>query len=76
MSEFSQLNAFRPQVKKPEQSLRADLRETDPVLFELTYALRHDPEQPAERMFDPEELTLLHHLSGHPVDSLRQATLA
>jgi hypothetical protein len=45
-------------------------------LLGLTYALRHDPEQPAERMFAPNELTLLHHLSGQPVDSLRQATLA
>jgi len=45
-------------------------------LLGLTYALRHDPEQPAETMFDPDELTLLHHLSGRPVDSLRQATLA
>ncbi len=45
-------------------------------LLGLTYALRQDPEQPAEKLFDPDELTLLHHLSGHPVDSLRQATLA
>jgi hypothetical protein len=45
-------------------------------LLGLTYALRHDPEQPAETMFDSEELTLLHQLSGKPVDSLRQATLA
>jgi hypothetical protein len=27
-------------------------------------------------MFEPNELTLLHHLSSQPVDSLRQATLA
>lgn len=45
-------------------------------LLGLTYALRHDPEQPAETLFDPGELTLLHQLSGKPVDSLRQATLA
>ena len=45
-------------------------------LLALTYALRDDPEQPAEAMFEPDELTLLHHLSGQSVDSLRQATLA
>lgn len=45
-------------------------------LLGLTYALRHDPEQPAETIFEPDELTLLRHLSGQPVDSLRQATLA
>lgn len=45
-------------------------------LLGLTYALRHDPEQPAEALFDATELTLLHRLSGHPLDSLRQATLA
>lgn len=45
-------------------------------LLALTYALRHDPEQPAEAMFEPDQLTLLHHLSGQSVDSLRQATLA
>lgn len=45
-------------------------------LLGLTYALRHDPEQSAETMFDSDELTLLHQLSGKPVDSLRQATLA
>ncbi|MEO1148871.1 MAG: IS4 family transposase [Cyanobacteria bacterium J06638_22] len=45
-------------------------------LLGLTYALRHDPEQPAETMFEPDELTLLHQLSGQPVESLRQATLA
>ena len=45
-------------------------------LLGLTYALRQDPEQPAEKMFDADELTLLHQLSGTPVDSLRQATLA
>lgn len=45
-------------------------------LLALTYALRHDPEQPAETMFETDELTLLHRLSGKPIDSLRQATLA
>lgn len=45
-------------------------------LLRLTYALRQDPDQPAETLFDPDELTLLHHLSGQPVGSLRQATLA
>lgn len=45
-------------------------------LLQLTYALRHDPEQPAETVFDPDELTLLQQLSGKPVNSLRQATLA
>jgi hypothetical protein len=45
-------------------------------LLGLTYALRHDPDQPAETMFAPDELTLLHHLAGKPVDSLRHATLA
>lgn len=45
-------------------------------LLGLTYALRQDPEQPAETMFEPEDLTLLHQLSAKPVDSLRQATLA
>jgi hypothetical protein len=45
-------------------------------LLGLTYALRHDPEQPAEALFESGELTLLHQLSGQPVDSLRQATLA
>jgi hypothetical protein len=45
-------------------------------LLRLTYALRHDPEQPVEIIFDPDEQTLLHHLSGQPVNSLRQATLA
>ena len=32
--------------------------------------------KPAKRTFEPDELTLLHHLSGQLVDSLRQATLA
>ena len=45
-------------------------------LLGLTYALRHDPEQAAEVLFDSNELTLLHRISGKPVDSLRQATLA
>lgn len=45
-------------------------------LLGLTYALRQDPEQPAQNMFDADELKLLHQLSGTPVDSLRQATLA
>ncbi len=45
-------------------------------LLGLTYALREDPEQPAQTMFDPDELKLLHQLSGKPVDSLGQATLA
>lgn len=45
-------------------------------LLGLTYALREDPEQPAQTMFEPDELKLLHQLSGKPVDSLRQATLA
>ena len=46
------------------------------ALLGLTYALRQDPDQSAETMFESEELTLLHQLSGKPVDSLRQATLA
>lgn len=45
-------------------------------LLGLTYALRQDPEQPAQNMFEADELKLLHQLSGQPVDSLRQATLA
>ncbi|WP_287300982.1 IS4 family transposase, partial [Okeania sp. SIO2F5] len=45
-------------------------------LLGLTYALRQDPEQPAQNMFEADELQLLHQLSGKPVDSLRQATLA
>ncbi len=45
-------------------------------LLGLTYALRQDPEQPAQTLFDAGELTLLHQLSGQPVDTLRQATLA
>ncbi|NEO34551.1 MAG: IS4 family transposase [Symploca sp. SIO3C6] len=45
-------------------------------LLGLTYALRQDPEQSAQAMFDVDELKLLHQLSGKPVDSLRQATLA
>ena len=45
-------------------------------LLSLTDALRQDPEQPAETMFEPDELTLLQQLSGQPMDSLRQATLA
>ncbi|RZM76653.1 IS4 family transposase [Leptolyngbya iicbica] len=45
-------------------------------LLGLTYALRQDPEQPAETLFEPDELTLLQQLSGKPVASLRQATLA
>ena len=45
-------------------------------LLGLTYALRQDPEQPAQTMFEPDELKLLHQISGKPVDSLRQATLA
>ncbi|NER00754.1 MAG: IS4 family transposase [Cyanothece sp. SIO2G6] len=45
-------------------------------LLGLTYALRQDPEQSAQSLFDTDELTLLHQLSGQPVDSLRQATLA
>ncbi|NEO88701.1 MAG: IS4 family transposase [Spirulina sp. SIO3F2] len=42
----------------------------------LTYALRQDPEQSAQTLFDADELRLLHQLSGQAVDSLRQATLA
>ncbi|MDB9494690.1 hypothetical protein PN441_06610, partial [Spirulina major CS-329] len=42
----------------------------------LTYALRQDPEQSAQTMFDADELRLLCLLSGQAVDSLRQATLA
>ncbi|MGK7891831.1 MAG: IS4 family transposase [Leptolyngbyaceae cyanobacterium] len=45
-------------------------------LLGLTYALRHDPEQPAQSLFDADELKLLQQLSGQPVDTLRQATLA
>lgn len=45
-------------------------------LLGLTYALRRDPEQPAEALFEASELTLLHQMSGKPVVSLRQATLA
>ncbi|NEO74570.1 IS4 family transposase, partial [Moorena sp. SIO3H5] len=45
-------------------------------LLGLTYALRQNPEQPAQNMFEADELQLLHQLSGQPVDSLRQATLA
>ena len=45
-------------------------------LLELTYALRQDPEQSAQRMFETDELKVLHQLWGKPVDSLRQATLA
>ena len=45
-------------------------------LLGLTYALRQGPEQPAQNMFEADELTLLRQLSGQPVDSLRQATLA
>lgn len=45
-------------------------------LLRLTYALRQNPEQPAETMFEPDELTLLQRLSGKPMHSLRQATLA
>ena len=45
-------------------------------LLGLTYALRHDPEQPAKVLFEANELTLLHQMSGKPVGSLRQATLA
>lgn len=33
-------------------------------LLGLTYALRQDPEQPAQAMFDAHELMLLHRLSG------------
>jgi hypothetical protein len=45
-------------------------------LLGLTYALRQDPEQSAQTLFDADELRLLHQLSGQAVDSLRQATLA
>ena len=45
-------------------------------LLGLTYALREDPERPAQTMFEFDELKLLHQLSGKPVDSLGQATLA
>ena len=45
-------------------------------LLALTYALRDNPEQPAQALFDSNELVLLNRLSGKPVDSLRQATLA
>ena len=45
-------------------------------LLGLTYALRQDPEQPAQTLFAADELKLLHQLSGNSVDSLRQATLA
>ena len=45
-------------------------------LLGLTYALREDPERPAQTMFELDELKLLHQLSGEPVDSLGQATLA
>lgn len=45
-------------------------------LLALTYALRDDPEQAAEALFDADEVRLLQQLSGKPVDSLRQAVLA
>ncbi len=45
-------------------------------LLALTYALRQDPDQPAEAMFDATEVRLLKHLSRKPVRSVREATLA
>jgi len=45
-------------------------------LLGLTYALREEPERPAQTMFELDELKLLHQLSGKPIDSLGQATLA
>jgi len=45
-------------------------------LLSLTYALRQNPEQPAEAMFEPAEVKLLQQLSGRPISSLRTAVLA
>ncbi|MEL7142823.1 MAG: hypothetical protein AAGL08_11465, partial [Cyanobacteria bacterium J06573_11] len=42
----------------------------------LTYGLRHNPDRPAEAIFDETEVTLLKHLARKPIRSLRDAVLA
>lgn len=45
-------------------------------LLALTYGLRHNPDRPAEAIFDETEVTLLKHLARKPIRSLRDAVLA
>jgi hypothetical protein len=45
-------------------------------LLALTYALREDPEQTAEVIFDQSEVSLLQSISGKKIETIRQAVLA
>jgi hypothetical protein len=45
-------------------------------LLALTYAVREDPEQSAEIVFDQSEVLLLQSISGEKIDTIRQAVLA
>ena len=45
-------------------------------LLALTYALRHDPMQPAERLFEGDDLALLQRLARKPIHSVQAAALA
>ena len=45
-------------------------------LLALTYAVRDDPEQSAEIVFDHSEVLLLQSISGKKIDTIRQAVLA
>jgi hypothetical protein len=45
-------------------------------LLALTYALREDPEQSAEVIFDPSEVCLLQSITGKKIETIRQAVLA
>ncbi|HIK54941.1 MAG TPA: IS4 family transposase, partial [Synechococcales cyanobacterium M55_K2018_004] len=45
-------------------------------LLALTYALRDDPEQAAEALFEPTKIWVLQQVSGQPIHSVRDAALA
>jgi hypothetical protein len=45
-------------------------------LLALTYAVREDPEQSAEVIFDQSEVNLLQSISGKKIETVRQAVLA
>ena len=45
-------------------------------LLALTYALRQDPTQPAETLFEPDDIALLKQLARKPIDSVEAAALA
>ncbi len=44
-------------------------------LLALTYALRHDPTQPAETLFEPDEVAILQQLARQPISSVKAAAL-